>query len=139
MVIPFLVREAPHAHPYTMHKVNFTILTNPLPGRSGCTSRMKSQLHTPHLAHHTSININPSATSSTSSTLHMRPTNGTTTPRKTPSSHHQVSDPLSCFGVPVSVFCTNQTPLFYSFGKCTKITNNALHLFALIFHFFLPW
>ena len=69
----------------------------------------------------------------------MRPTNGTPTPNKTPSSHHQVSEPLSCFGVPVSVFCTNQTPLFYSFGKCTKITNNALRLFALILHLFLTW
>ena len=97
---------------------------------------MKSHLRAPHLARHTSININPSATSSTSSTLHMRPTNGTPTPSKTSSSHHQVSDPISCFGVPVFVFCTNQNPLFYSFGKCTKTADDALHHFALIFHLF---
>ena len=50
-----------------------------------------------------------------------------------------MSDPLPCFGVPISVFCTNQTPLFYSFVKCTKTANDALHHFALIFHIFLPW
>ena len=47
-----------------------------------------------------------------------------------------VSDPLSCFGVPISMFCTNQTPLFYSFGKCTKTINDVLHHFSLIFHLF---
>ena len=74
--------------------------------------------------------------SSAASTLHMRPTNGTPNPHQNTILTPEVSDPLPCFGVPVSVFCTNQTPLFYSFGKCTKTANDSLRHFTLIFHLF---
>lgn len=55
-------------------------------------------------------------------------------PRQNTALTLSVSDRLSCFGVPLSMFCINQTPLFYSFHKCKKTANDALHHFALIFH-----
>lgn len=85
---------------------------NPLPKWSHCTSRLKAHLRAPHLAHHTSINIIPFATSSASSTLHMRPTNGTHTPRKTPSSYLQWATLFHVLGYPYLCFVQTKPHYF---------------------------
>ena len=118
-----------------MHKVKFYhIKIKPL----SWTSRSKAHYRTSHLAHHTSISITHlQSFSSTSSTSCMRPTNFP--PRLEKHLPHIITErTLSHFGAPIYVFCTNQTPLFYSFGKCRKTAKGALCP-PPTHSFFLPW